>query len=245
MGPDGGHAAKGMRAAEETDMVGIIGAMQQEVREIRAMMTDAVTENAGGVEFTCGKIGKESVVAAVCGIGKVFAAMCAQAMILRYRPDCIWNLGVGGALHPEYRILDLAVAEAVVQHDLDLSPLGIPRGTVMELGIDRIPCDPEWQAKIASAAEKAGLHVHRALIASGDTFVASAELKESIRTRFGADVVEMEGAAIGQVCRVNGVPFCVVRSISDGAGDGGELDYLAFCDAAAKNTAAVVRTLFL
>ena len=225
-------------------MTGIIGAMTTEVEGIRAMLKNPEEQTAGGLTFTRGTLGGEDTVVAVCGIGKVFAAICAQTMILLYKPDWILNVGVGGALDPDLRVCDTVVAESVVQHDMDTSPLGDPKGYLSGIGLVNLPCDAEWSEKLVSAAEKAGLRVSRGIVASGDQFLSTASQKAAVRELFSASVCEMEGAAIGQTCRWNGVPFCVMRSISDGAGDGGELDYLSFCSAAAANTVRVLRELF-
>lgn len=225
-------------------MTGIIGAMEKEVDGIRGMLRDSRTETAGGLTFTVGFLGNEEIVAAVCGIGKVFAAVCAQTMILTYSPDRILNVGVGGALDPELRIGDIVVADAVVQHDMDTTALGDPKGLISGIGLVRLPCDPSFGGELREAAEAAGLRVSRGVIASGDKFLSSASEKREVREEFGASVCEMEGAAVGQVCFSAGIPFCVMRAVSDGAGDDGELDYFAFCSLAAKNTERVLRRLF-
>ena len=225
-------------------MTGIIGAMTREIEGIRSMLKDAETVKIGPMTFTTGKIGNEPVVAAVCGIGKVFAGICAQTMIYRFRPDRILNVGVGGALDPDLQICDVVVADFVVQHDMDTSALGDPKGMISGLNIVRIPCDGDLAEKIRLAAADAGLRVRNGVIASGDRFLSSAAEKQAVRETFSASVCEMEGAAVGQVCYYNGVPFCVVRSISDGSGDGGEMDYFAFCSVAAANTERILEKLF-
>ena len=108
--------------------IGVIGAMQMEVDDLKAQMTDTQTEVYSGVEFVEGKIGDQYVVAAKCGIGKVFAAICAEAMILKYDVDMIVNIGVAGTLTKDLNVLDVAVATNVLQHDMDTSPIGDPKG---------------------------------------------------------------------------------------------------------------------
>lgn len=225
-------------------MIGIIGAMRLEVEEICSMLTGPSDETVGGITFKRGFLGNEEAVVAVCGIGKVFAALCAQTMILHYRPDRVLNVGVAGALDPDLRICDLVVAESTVQHDMDTSPLGDPKGMVSGINRILIPCDRKLAEDILKAAADCGLNARTGIVASGDQFIASAERKNEIRALFGASACEMEGAAVGQVCFWNGVPYCVVRAISDGADGDGGMTYTAFCAEAAKNTAAVVRKLF-
>ena len=117
-------------------MIGIIGAMQMEVDNLKESMTEIKTETYSGVNFICGKIDETEVVAAVCGVGKVFAAICAEAMILKFDVDLIINIGVGGTLTRDLDVLDVAVADKVMQHDMDTSPLGDPIGLLS--GIDTI-----------------------------------------------------------------------------------------------------------
>ena len=117
--------------------IGVIGAMQMEVDDLKAQMTDTQTEVYSGVEFVEGKIGDQYVVAAKCGIGKVFAAICAEAMILKYDVDMIVNIGVAGTLTKDLNVLDVAVATNVLQHDMDTSPIGDPKGLLS--GISLLP----------------------------------------------------------------------------------------------------------
>ena len=105
-------------------MIGIIGAMAVEIDELRERLTDPTDEVISNIRFTCGKLAGKDVVLAVCGIGKVFAAICAQTMILTYRPELIINTGVAGGLDKDLKIGDVVVATGLVQHDMDTSPLG-------------------------------------------------------------------------------------------------------------------------
>lgn len=181
---------------------------------------------------------------AVCGIGKVFAAMCAQTMILLYSPDRIINTGVAGSLSTKLNIGDIAVSDFVVEHDMDTSPLGDPVGMISGINIVDIPADGELADKICAAAEGVGgIRCVKGKIASGDCFVNSAKKKKYISETFGAIACEMEGAAIGHVCYVNKVPFCVIRAISDAADGSSHMDYSKFTALAAKNSAAVMTEL--
>ena len=125
-------------------MTGIIGAMRIEVETIKSLMENKSVETVGGVEYVKGTLHGKDVVIAVCGIGKVAAAMCAQTMILRYAPDRIINTGVGGSLSTKLAIGDIAVAESLVQHDMDTSPLGDPKGLIS--GINMVYFDANSQA---------------------------------------------------------------------------------------------------
>ena len=125
-------------------MVGIIGAMHIEVETIKSLMENKTAETISGVEYVRGTLHGREIVTAVCGIGKVAAAMCAQTMILKYAPDCIINTGVGGSLSTKLAIGDIAVAESLVQHDMDTSALGDPVGLVS--GINKVYFDADEKA---------------------------------------------------------------------------------------------------
>ena len=220
-------------------MIGIIGAMKIEIDGLKDMMTDKKTETVSGVEYCCGKLHGKDVVVAVCGIGKVFAAICAEAMIIKYGVDAVINTGVGGSLNEELKIGDILVAEKVCQHDMDTSPIGDPKGLLSGINQIYLSCDEKYAALLAEAAGRAGVTYKRGTVATGDQFVNSAEVKDRIVSEFGADVCEMEGGSIGHVCYVNNVPFGIIRAISDG--EGAEMDYMTFAPLAAKQSVVIVK----
>ncbi len=220
--------------------LGIIAAMKIEAELIEAAMTDIVRETCGSIEFCLGKIGSTDIVLAVCGIGKVFAAICAQTMIVKYAPDAVINTGVGGTLTKKLSVGDVAVSSAMVQHDMDTSALGDPVGLISGPNIIEIPADAALAEKISAIVKDMGINTVKGTIATGDQFIAKQETKDRIVERFGAIACEMEGAAIGQVCYVNKVPFAVIRAISDDADSGACDDYPTFAKMAAKNSAKAV-----
>lgn len=223
--------------------IGIIGAMRVEIEALAAAMENPVRETVSGIEFLSGTLCGRSAVLAVCGVGKVFAAQCAQTMILRYGVDAVINTGVAGTLTDELSIGDIAVATDVVQHDMDTSPLGDPVGLISGLNMVHMPTSTELSDEIVRAIAELGGKSVRGTIATGDEFVADAETKAAIRASFGAVACEMEGGAIGQVCTVNGVPFAVIRAISDGGNEESPMDYPTFVAMAAARSAAVVQAV--
>ncbi len=224
-------------------MTGIIGAMQIEVDALRAKVKNAVIRRISGIEFVAGTLFGKDVVIARSGVGKVFAAVCAQTMILEFGVRRIINTGVAGALEDGLSAGDIAVAAAVVQHDMDTTALGDPAGLISGLGIVYIPAAPALSAGILAAAAALGFNCRLGNIASGDVFVAQRELKEKIRNRFSAVACEMEGAAIGQVCHVNGVDFAVIRAISDSADAGAGMSFAEFAGLAASRSSAIIEKL--
>jgi adenosylhomocysteine nucleosidase len=209
-------------------MIGIIGAMQVEIDGIREKMTEISEQTVSGVTYTKGRVGKTEVVTAVCGVGKVFAAICAQTMILRYNVSAVINTGIGGTLSPEIGILDLAISSGVVEHDMDTSAVGDPVGMISGINMIDLPADPHLYALAERTAGELGIRFQTGIIASGDQFVADRARKDFIHETFHAIACEMEGAAVGHVCCVNQVPFVILRAISDDVSGGGPADYNAF-----------------
>ncbi len=228
----------------KNNIIGIICAMNKEARGIIENMTDVTCEEISGVTFNKGKINGKDCVVAVCGIGKVFAALCAQTMILRYSPSLIINSGVAGGLHPSLKVCDITVATSLVQHDMDTSAMGDPKGLISGINIINIPTDEEATARLTTAAESCGINVINGVIATGDKFIASDDDKKSIVENFSAIACEMEGGAIAQVCYVNKTPVCVMRAISDGGDDSATLDYPTFAKLASEQSVKVIMKFF-
>ena len=219
--------------------IGIIGAMSIEVEALIAKLENREKETVSGIEFNTGSLFGKKIVVAKCGVGKVFAAICAEAMIIRYSPALVVNTGVGGALNKELRPTDTVIAERLLQHDMDTSPLGDPKGLIS--GINKIYFDTDERAReiLTSAAERLGLKATCGTVASGDRFVASKEEKDRIVSEFSADVCEMEGGAIAHTAFVNGTPFIVIRAISDSADGEANMDYMEFLPIAASNSTKI------
>ena len=223
--------------------IGIIGAMSKEIEALRKTLEDSSRVTLGGIDFHLGSIYGKRVVIAGCGVGKVFAAMCAQAMIIAFSPDLIVNTGVGGAIGGGISIGDIVVGERLVQHDMDTSALGDPKGLISGINKIYFEGDKRGISLLLSAAEELGIRAVGGTIASGDRFIADKESKDSIRDSFGASICEMEGAAIAQAAYVNGVPFLVIRAASDSADEGSSMDYMEFMPIAADRSARLTLAL--
>lgn len=226
-------------------ITGIIGAMKIEVDSIKSMMKNTTPETISDIEFVKGSYRGHTVVVAQCGIGKVFAALCAQTMILRYGVDQIINVGVAGGLCDELHLLDIAISTAVVEHDMDTSPLGDPVGLISGINRVELPASERLYRKFSETAATLGKHSVCGVIASGDQFIADGGRKDFIRQTFGAVACEMEGAAVGHVCYVNGVDFVILRAISDNADDtAGCLEYPELCRRAAAQSQQLLDAFF-
>ncbi len=222
-------------------MIGIIGAMEIETKALVSMLENKKTELISGIEYHSGKLFGVECVICTCGIGKVFSAISAEAMILKYKPDLIINTGVAGAISSTLNITDIVVSNAVVQHDMDTSPLGDPVGLISGIGKICFEADKNAADKIEGIVKSLGIHCERGVVASGDQFIAGKEAKERIKSLFpDVSCCEMEGGAIGHCAYVNNTPFAVVRAISDKADGTGNMDYMEFCSIAAENSVRVV-----
>ncbi len=221
--------------------IGIIGAMKIEIEALCAAMEDATVEMVGGIAFTVGSLRGHRVVAAVCGVGKVFAAMCAQTMILTYAPAVVINTGVAGTLTDRLSIGQVALADRLVQHDMDTSAVGDPVGMISGINVIYLPTDPAVTDALAACVAAEGVPALRGTIASGDQFVHTAAQKQRISSTFENTIAcEMEGAAIGHVCFVNHTPCAILRAISDGGNEQVNMDYPTFLAKAAATATAVM-----
>ena len=217
-------------------MIGIIAAMEKEMAGIEAVIENKKIETVSGIKFVSGTVYGKEVVCAVCGIGKVFAAICAEAMIIKYNPDVIINTGVAGTLTDKLSIADVAISTGLVQHDMDTSFLGDSVGLISGINVVEFKADDKTREIIKASVEEIGINYVEGVIASGDQFIADKAVKQRIVENFGAVACEMEGGSMAQVCYVNNVPFCAIRSISDTADGDPEMAYVDFLEIAAKNS---------
>ena len=236
--------------------IAILSALPQEQRGLVALLQQPQKITHASRDFWLGNLHGQPVVLALSRIGKVAAATTATALVERFGVRRIVFTGVAGGLGHGVKVGDVVVATALIQHDLDVSPL-FPRYEVPLYGKARFHCDPVLSALLFEASCNALAHeslarqgyadacVHQGLIASGDRFVSG--LQESAQLRQGLEqaglhplAVEMEGAAIAQVCADYGVPFAAMRSISDRADDAAHVDFPKFVQRIARNYACVI-----
>jgi len=232
-----------MKTNENQTVIGILGAMEPETEILIQSLADGRKETVGGVTYHTGTLDGVPVVVARCGVGKVCAAACTQVMILRYGVGLLINTGVGGGIDPALSIGDVAIATALVQHDVDTTAVGDPPALISALGRVEMEADPLLADKAAALCRRAGIRFVRGVIATGDQFICTKAQKDSLRDRFHAVACEMEGGAVAQICAMNGIRFCVLRAISDNADEQATLDYPAFVRAMAAKMAAIVLTL--
>lgn len=221
-------------------MIGIIGAMEEETRVLLANMTEQKIEKVHHLEYISGLIGGQAVVIAQSGIGKVNSALATGFMIDRYQPELIINTGSAGGLLPGLKVGDVLVADELAYHDVDATAFGYVKGQVPQMPAT-YSSDARAVAGIMTAANTVGLTPHQGLIVSSDSFIADKEEVERIVSEFPqAGATEMEGASIAQACYVMGVPFVVVRSISDSADEEASISFDEFIIEAGKKSAELV-----
>lgn len=223
-------------------MLGIIGAMDEEVDKLKASMEKIQVKQKASMEFYQGSIQGKEVVIVRSGIGKVNAGICAQILVDDYQVDGIVNTGIAGSLRAEINIGDIVISTDAVQHDMDAIAFGYPLGQIPRMDTLAFQAD----IRLAELAEKSckkvlpELGVFRGRVASGDAFIASKERKDTILKEFDACCCEMEGAAIAQAAYLNQIPFVIIRAISDKADDSAHMDYPAFEAMAIENSVKLI-----
>lgn len=226
-------------------MIGIIGAMDEEVISLKRKMHVTEEKEIAGMTFFVGTINEKEVVVVRCGIGKVNAAVCTQILVDVFNAEYIINTGVAGGLYPELNIGDIVVSSDTVEHDMDASAVGNPRGEIPRMKKTYFEADSKLIEIAQEAAKKLkGDHkVYVGRVASGDQFICSMKVKEDIYTTFTAYCAEMEGAAIAHACYLNQVPFVIIRAISDKADQSADVNFEEFVDVAAKNASRMIESI--
>lgn len=226
-------------------MIGIIGAMEEEVAALKEAMEIEETVEQAGMTFCKGTLcGKEAVVVR-SGIGKVNAGICAQILVDRFRADTLINTGIAGSLDAKIDIGDMVISTDAVHHDMDASIFGDPVGQVPRMDTLFFPADEALVQKALQANEKANpdIHTYTGRIASGDQFIASKEVKDKIVQNFHPMCVEMEGAGIAHAAYLNKVSYVIIRAISDKADNSATMDYPTFEQLAINHSVRLMKEL--
>jgi len=222
-------------------MIAVLGAMAIEIEMLKEQMCEVLCETHFGQVFFTGKLRGVSIVLTCCGVGKVNAARAAQLCISLYSVKLMLNTGVAGGLLPALSAGSVVISSALVQHDVDTSALGDPVGFVSGCDLVYFDADADLAASLLAAAEKVAVGVSlTGVIASGDGFIAEKEKNDAIRSTFSAIAVDMESAAIAQVCHLCSVPFAAVRTISDGADSDSPVDFPTLALMAARNSEGIL-----
>ena len=227
-------------------LVGIIGAMEEEVMMLREQMKVTNVRSIAHTEYIRGSLSGREIVLAKSGVGKVNAAVCAQVMIDIFRVDALINLGVAGAISPELDICDVVISREFIQHDVNASAFGYNRGEIPQMDTSIFKADTHLIHLVEKASDvlDAKTKVLTGRILGGDQFISSAEDRAELYQLYAGDCAEIEGgAAIAQVCYLNRIPFIAVRSISDRANNIADMDFNEFTRQAAKNSSKLLLRL--
>ncbi len=226
-------------------MIGIIGAMADEVAKLIETMEVSKQLDQASMEFYQGTLCGKEVVVVRSGIGKVNAAACAQILIDKFAVDTLINTGIAGSLDASIDIGDIVISTDALNHDMDATMFGYPLGQIPAMDVLSFPADPALVEKAKMANEEANpeIKTFTGRVVTGDQFVASAEIKERIVKNFDAMCTEMEGAAIAQVAYLNKVSYVIIRAISDKADNSATMDYPEFEAKAIVHSVRLVQNL--
>ena len=226
-------------------MIGIIGAMEDEVAQLKKSMEIEETTEVASLSFCRGKLSGREVVVVRSGIGKVNAAICTQILVDQFHVDVIINTGIAGSLDAEIDIGDIVISTDAVEHDMDASIFGDPIGQIPQMDTFSLPADESLVKLAKEVNEKANPDVHTWIgrVVSGDQFVSSGEKKEQLIRVFDAKCTEMEGAAIAHAAYLNKISCVIIRAISDKADNSAVVDYPAFEAAAIRHSVRLIEAL--
>lgn len=223
--------------------IGIIGAMDEEVKILKEEMTIDKRLKKANMEFFQGMLWNKPVVVVTCGIGKVNAAVCTQILIDDFGVSKVLNVGVAGGIGEGIVPGDVVVASNLVQHDMDTSAFGDKLGQIPRLNTFDFKCDEALVEAAKKSCQVLESNSFIGRIVSGDQFIASVDKIRWLSSEFQALACEMEGASIAQVCFLNNVSFVVIRSISDNANTGAHMDYQKFVPIAVENSIKILRNM--
>lgn len=221
--------------------IAVIGAMEQEVEQLRATLEHPKTEMIANSEYTTGTYKGKEVILLKSGIGKVNAAMTTTVLLHTFKPDVVINTGSAGGYDPSLEVGAVVISDEVRHHDVDVTIFGYEIGQVPQMPA-AFKSDMKLMEVAREAVTEVGEHQYGiGLICSGDAFMNDPERVEKVRAYFPQmKAVEMEAAAVAQVCHQFDTPFVVIRALSDIAGKESNVSFDEFLPVAAKHSTAIV-----
>ena len=222
-------------------MIGIIGAMEEEISNLKSHMQVEEVQTIAGMSFFKGAVKGIELVLVRSGIGKVNAGICTQILASVYGVDTVINTGIAGSLNADIDIGDIVVSTSLVQYDVDARNFGYKLGEIPRMNIVEFPADKYLIDKTQSVFDSLnlGIKLYKGMVATGDKFVSEDSLKAEIISNFHAYCVEMEGAAIAQTAMLNNMACVVIRAISDKADNSANVDYRSFEARAIENMSKI------
>ena len=226
-------------------MIGIIGAMDEEVNKLKEVLEGAEVTTVAGMNFVKGLLEGKEVVIVRSGIGKVNAGMCAQILADKYNVGCIINTGIAGSLRNEINIGDIVLSKDAIEHDMDAVAFGYDRGVIPRMETSIFKGD-EKLIQVATDACKVAcpdVNVHVGRVLTGDQFISDKTVKNDLISTYDGYCCEMEGAAIAHAAYLNSIPFLIIRAISDKADDSASMDYPTFEAMAIENSVKLMKEM--
>lgn len=223
--------------------IGIIAAMQEEMDAIKQIMENITEKKIYELIFIEGEINEKKCVLVQCGVGKVNSSRVTQILIDNFDIEYIINVGSAGAANNELDIGDIVIGKTLVQHDFDITAFGHKKGYISNVG-ENMESDSkliEKFEKLITEMDDKDYKIKIGTIASGDIFCTENEMKEKINKKFNADAIEMEGAAIAQVCYLDNIPFIIVRSISDSPNGKNNVTFEEYLELASKRCSVIIK----
>lgn len=226
-------------------MLGIIGAMDEEVAQVKEHMENVRVETRASMDFYQGTVYDHPVVVVRSGIGKVNAAICAQILADQYQVDAIINTGIAGSLNADINIGDIVLSTDTVEHDMDAVSFGYPLGQIPRMDTLSFAADEKLRTVAKRVCEQVNpeVGVFEGRVVSGDQFISDKDKKQWLVEKFAGYCTEMEGAAIAHTAYLNEIPFLVIRAISDKADDSASVDYPAFEEKAIEHSVKLLLAL--
>lgn len=230
---------------QEMKKTGIIGAMEEEVNQLKNIMEGVSSRKKAGMEFLEGTLEGRPCVVVRSGIGKVNGAVCTQILIDDYSVDLVVNTGVAGSLKAEINIGDMVISSDALQHDVDATGFGYDYGVIPRMETSVFQTEESLTALAVKVCKEVNpdIGVFPGRVVSGDQFISGREKKIWITEHFHGLCTEMEGGAIAQAAHLNNTPFLIIRAISDKADDSAHMDYGAFEAKAIEHTVKLVKAL--
>jgi adenosylhomocysteine nucleosidase len=223
--------------------VGIIAAMQEEMEAIKELMREILERKIYDLTFFEGKINQKECVLVQCGVGKVISSRTAQILIDKFDIEYIINVGSAATANDELEIGDIVIGKDLVQHDFDITAFGHKKGYISNVG-ESVRSNAKLIEKfeeVINDIENRDYKIKLGTIASGDIFCTEVEMKKKINSKFNADAIEMEGAAIAQVCYLDNIPFIIVRSISDNPNGQNNITFEEYLELASKRCREILK----
>lgn len=224
-------------------LIGIIGAMTEEVEALKQQMQVIEEFEKAKMSFIRGQLWNREVVVVVSGIGKVNAAICTQILIDHFEVDVVINVGVAGGVGTDVSPGDVVIGTSLIQHDMDTTMFGGRLGQIPRMDVFDFKSDTNLVEIAAKTKLKEGIRITKGVIVTGDQFVSSEEKANFLVKTFDAKATEMEGASIAHTAYLNDKPFIVIRSISDNASTGAHVEFEQFVPIAIENSIQILKTL--